>query len=295
MRPAENPFSILGVGISATSDDVLTAWKAKVKLLHPDRYPEAPPEIIQKLTEELARVNAAHDLLENDLEGLRLMFSDSGQTQSNSSSEPSGRGKAENQDRKDSVLSCEVCGSLHTEIFSFTRQVGLIFMRRVGTFEARLCKNCALAFGRSYQSRTIATGWWGMISFFANIFYVLKNSIQLNKALRLSDPEAPHGYRTSPMDPGHGVLRRPITWVGPIIFAVLLVVGSNSDSTSSQTYQWEVGNCVVVNGATAEPTSCDSTHSGRIVDSAVTESGCPSFAEGYVDHKGLTYCIDTDL
>ena len=134
-----------------------------------------------------------------------------------------------------------------------------------------------------------------MISFFANIFYVLKNSIQLNKALRLSDPEAPHGYRTSPMDPGHGVLRRPITWVGPIIFVVLLVIGSNSDDTSSQTYQWEIGNCVVVNGATAEPTSCDSTHSGRIVDSAGTESGCPSFAEGYVDHKGLTYCIDTDL
>ena len=316
MFQSENPFSVLGVQITATSEEITAAWKVKVKQLHPDRYPNAPEEILKKLTDEVSRVNAAYDILKRDLEGARRVFAEPNLQEEyyepNFESTSSRHKKPPYQ--RVVEVGCEVCGSLETDRFSFTRQVGLIFMRRVGKFEARLCKNCALALGREYQSKTITTGWWGTISFLANFVYIAQNAGELMKAKRLNDPESPVGFRTSPLDPGLNIAQRPFTWVGPIIFALAIVIGAANGSSSessgssstfepstftpsptiSVTYDWEVGNCVSF-GSMVYPVSCSSVHSGKIVSTSYSAQGCPLATESYVDYGGRTYCIDENL
>jgi hypothetical protein len=291
MFQTENPFSVLGIPITASSEEVAAAWKVKVKQLHPDRYPNAPEEILEKLTGQVSRVNAAYEVLKRDLEGTRRIFAEPNLQNDyyESNFESTGR-------------------------FSFTRQVGLIFMRRVGKFEARLCKNCALALGREYQSKTITTGWWGTISFFANFAYIAQNAGELMKAKRLKDPESPIGFRTSPLDPGLNIAQRPFTWVGPVIIAVVFgiaaVNGGGSESsgnsstykpstytptpTSPVTYDWEVGNCVSF-GSMVYPVSCNAVHSGKIVATSYSSQSCPLATESYVVYSGRTYCIDENL
>lgn len=51
MFQSENPFSVLGIPVTASSEEVAAAWKAKVKQLHPDRFPNVPEEVLKKLTE----------------------------------------------------------------------------------------------------------------------------------------------------------------------------------------------------------------------------------------------------
>lgn len=305
MFQSENPFTILGIDATATTDEIAAAWKTKVKKLHPDRYPEAPAEILAKLTEEISRVNAAHDLLKNDLEGMRRIYGQSKPQNENirSDSETSYSRHRESARQRTISHNCEICGSLNTDTFSFTRQVGLIFQRRVGTFTALLCKNCALALGREYQSRTITAGWWGSISFFANFLYIGKNTLELMKAQKLDNPKAPAGFRTTPLDPGKNIAQRPFTWIGPIVIAVIIgVAGSNSESGSNYTpspnsvatYDWSIGNCISF-GTYVRPIACGVPHSGKIIASASFSQGCPFGTDASVDVNGRIYCIDEDL
>jgi hypothetical protein len=316
MFQTENPFSVLGIPITASSEEVAAAWKVKVEQLHPDRYPNAPEEILEKLTGQVSRVNAAYEVLKRDLEGTRRIFAEPNLQNDYYESNFESTGSRHKKPPFQRVVEtgCEVCGSLETDRFSFTRQVGLIFMRRVGKFEARLCKNCALALGREYQSKTITTGWWGTISFFANFAYIAQNAGELMKAKRLKDPESPVGFRTSPLDPGLNIAQRPVTWLGPIVIAVVFgiaaVNGGGSESsgnsstykpstytptpTSPVAYDWDVGNCVSF-GSMVYPVSCSSVHSGKIVATSYSSQSCPLATESYVVYNGRTYCIDENL
>lgn len=255
-------------------------------------------------------MNAAYDLLKRNLEAERRNYAQVNVQGdgSSSSSETTGSRHGRPSYHRNVDISCEICGSLETDYFSFTRQVGLLFQRRVGTFAARLCKNCALALGRDYQSRTMTTGWWGTISLFTNFAYIAKNARELFKAHRLKDPESPVGFRTSPLDPGLNIAQRPFTWIGLIIIAVSFGVaaangGSNNPSSGSNytpsqispvIYDWAVGNCVSF-GARVYPMSCGSTHSGKIVATAFSAQSCPIDTESYVNFGGRTYCIDENL
>lgn len=300
----DNPFVLLGVDGTATIEEITTAWKEKVKKLHPDRYPDVSPEFREALNRETARVNGAYQMLKSDLLGSRSRFG----TDSNASdhlNHDQGEETREEQPRQRPTrpsgrhqsrpATCDVCSSLHVEQFSFTRQVGMIFTRRVAQIDVRLCRSCALSVGRDCQSRTLATGWWGMISFFANFAYVFQNAGALRRASRMARPEPPPGYRTSPLDPGREIWRRPRAWIGPVILAVLIVAGVLSDSTGATAEpRWQVGNCVKGSNYVS-PVSCDSAHLGRIVASVRSESLCPSNADGVVTVDETVFCIDEDL
>jgi hypothetical protein len=147
-----------------------------------------------------------------------------------------------------------------------------------------------------------------MISFFANFAYIAKNTSELIKAKKLMDPEAPTGYRTVPLDPGVNIARRPFTWIGPIVIAVIFgVSAASSDSNGSSggsnyvpspsppvTYGWVVGNCVSF-GTTVYPVSCGSVHAGKIVATSTLSQDCPTSAEAFVNSGTRIYCIDEDL
>jgi hypothetical protein len=288
VRDIENPFAVLGIEIEASIDEINNAWKEKVKKLHPDRYPDAPEEIVRKLNEETSRVNVAYQLLKDDLERMRAMFASSAGSSAQQEHSSSHERSRENRHRRVPTNSCEVCASLNTETFEFTRQTGFIFARNVGTMSARLCRGCATAIGRTYQARTLATGWWGVISVPTNLFYIIKNSYQLFRARRLADPVAPPGFRTTPLPLGKPVLFRPIAWVGIAVLALVAFLGI---SNYEETAEWKVGNCVSGNSSIV-PVPCSSPNSGKIIQVTTSEVYCPTNTDSYTSVNGMTYCID---
>jgi hypothetical protein len=297
VNTADNPFVLLDVPLSASMDEINAAWKEKVKRLHPDRFPEAPPEVLKKLNDEMARINACYQVLKEDLEYARRIFGEpTVGNQQQTSRQSASRASSENRHRIPADA-CELCGSLHAADFSFTRQIGLIFQRRIGTISVRLCRVCAQTVGRDFQSRTLTTGWWGAISAPTNVFYVLKNAKELWRASRLEEPIAPRGFTTNPIDPGRPVLLRPFSWIGPLVLTlgIIFIPFDNSSSVekSHVVVEWEVGNCV--KGLTeGYPVPCSHSHSGKIVAGVVSPSLCPAIAERHMTDNGETLCIDDD-
>jgi hypothetical protein len=304
-----DPFALLGVEYTASEEEIAAAWKEKAKKLHPDRFPDVPDSVRDFLTQEMARVNEAYRLLKDDLDGARRRFNPAPGTPREADSQPQ-RSDAQSRHSRTSRprATCDICGSLHVKDVKFTRQVGLIFQRRVATIENRLCRSCALAIGRSFQSKTLAAGWWGMISVLTNFGYVYSNAKQLREVSRMEHSAAPEGFRTIPIDPGKEVWRRPLSYVGVGVFALIGVVSAFTSDTSSaplstvpglervdsdSIVDWRVGNCI--DGLNSViPVSCSSAHTGKIVTTTEEPSRCPVYTEGYVDRDGIVYCIDDD-
>ena len=83
---------------------------------------------------------------------------------------------------------CQVCGASPAEYFEFRQVIGLLVVDRIKDVRGVFCKNCAQALGRELQSRTVATGWWGVLAIFRNLGAIAKNTANLNKAGRLGGP-----------------------------------------------------------------------------------------------------------
>jgi hypothetical protein len=88
--------------------------------------------------------------------------------------------------------------------------VGMLFTRRVRTLDASMCRHCGLAMFREMQKSTLIMGWWGLISFFANILYIFTNLDARADLRRLPSPSptprtrfAPLPYPMSPGRPMH--------------------------------------------------------------------------------------------
>ena len=63
--PEDDPHSILGVAAGASADEIRVAYHRLVREHHPDLLIAhgLPPEIMERATARVARINAAHDLL----------------------------------------------------------------------------------------------------------------------------------------------------------------------------------------------------------------------------------------
>ncbi len=63
--PEDDPHSILGVAAGASTDEIRVAYHRLVREHHPDLLiaQGLPPEIMERATARVARINAAHDLL----------------------------------------------------------------------------------------------------------------------------------------------------------------------------------------------------------------------------------------
>ena len=304
MSEQDNPFEILGVGADASLEEITAAWRTKARNLHPDRFPDVSADVAGSLNREMARVNEAYTRIKNDPDGMRLRFGSPAGAGSGWSSGAS-RGGGPDPDpvrRRPEGPVCDLCSSVNTRSFVFTRQVGMVFQRRVGTVKALLCRDCAQAIGRDFQSRTMTTGWWGLLSLPTNIFYLLRNTYSLFKAWRLEQPAPPPGFVTFPADPGRQVLLRPFSWVGPVVLAVWMIVGSATSDTEPvrrepsapvvATPRWAPGWCVS-GSESLVPVSCKAPNNGIILSRVTSPSLCEPAADTYVTVDYTTYlCID---
>lgn len=317
-------FDVLGVEPGATPEQMTAAWKAAARLTHPDMFPEATPEQRRYLNERMANLNAAYAEVSDparlaELRRLRAAAASSagagaaagsaaGSTSQPPRYRPSSTSSAPSVD-------CDLCGSVPAAPFSFTQVTGMLLADRIRTLDATLCRECALGIGREMQSRTLVSGWWGVLAVFRNLAAIVGNAVALRRAARQPDSMSPTGRRTYPLPVGPSLFRRGRTWLG-LTLVVLLAGGvvsalaepsgstssrpsggvssANSPVGGSATYDSpRVGLCVQ-GYSSVDVVSCLAPHSGKIVSTASMAYGCPDWAESYIEWRGTVYCIDDD-
>jgi hypothetical protein len=86
------------------------------------------------------------------------------------------------------------------------------------------------------QNRTLITGWWGVISFFANWMTVGRNAIAARRLQGLPVPsQSPDAASTlgASLDPGKPLVQRAGVWVAVAVIVVLGAVLASESSSSS--------------------------------------------------------------
>jgi hypothetical protein len=190
---------------------------------------------------------------------------------------------------------CQQCGSWPARPVIFRQVTGFLLAFNVQTREMNACRSCGLAIGRAQQSKTLVTGWWGILSFICNILAVFRNGVNLVRVGRL-DP--PVGGVAAPLASGRSAFLR-----AGAIFAVLLVgawifIANRSDDPAT----WSEGNCVRYSldnrgEEIANPVRCSESNDGRILAAVSSGDLCPVQSDGFVELDGSAtlYCVDEDL
>lgn len=207
-----------------------------------------------------------------------------------------------------SSLACEACDATPTAHFVFTQLTAYVVARNVRTVDRHLCRDCARAIGRTMQSRTLITGWWGIFAFVHNLGAVALNAVGLRRAEALSPPtRAGYAEANVPtLDPGKPVFQRP----GGILLSLVLsasiianVVSSGSHNQPEAPQQaspasvtgYAVGVCLSRTfDDQAAPVECLSQHDGKIVGWAITADSCAVTTEAYVEEGSGVWCVDED-
>lgn len=81
---------------------------------------------------------------------------------------------------------CDVCGATapikHNEFYA---NIGMLLARKQMSIKGNLCKNCTNKYFWQYTLINIFLGWWGAISFFATIIFILNNTFRYLSAITL--------------------------------------------------------------------------------------------------------------
>jgi hypothetical protein len=83
---------------------------------------------------------------------------------------------------------CESCGRVPARRVTIRRHVGLFYVQRFVTVKAIACRACGRRLVREFTLRTLAQGWWGLISFFFNWFVLAANALAWLRLGRLNEP-----------------------------------------------------------------------------------------------------------
>jgi hypothetical protein len=119
---------------------------------------------------------------------------------------------------------CQVCWATPAAKVTFAQHIGVVIVwvnRRVkGVF----CRECAIALFRREMNLTLATGWWGVISFFlGNPITIIYDLVQRARVARWKPPQRPEGA-PPPLPLGRPVFLRPGIAVPIGLFALLLAL-----------------------------------------------------------------------
>jgi hypothetical protein len=201
-------------------------------------------------------------------------------------------------------LGCARCGRAPSKYFSYLQIKGAFLFQETVTVDEYLCQECSRRIGRSMQSATLLTGWWGVRASFLNVVAIVTNTTALVRAATMSPPVGgPISF-----DKERSVLARARSWIGIAFVAGLIFClatafaanrndpggGTTNDQAPRNIADWSVGACVTGYGA-PELVSCSSSHTGRIIAATNSEASCPRTTEIYVEDRGGVLCIDSDL
>lgn len=163
-------YDVLGLTPDASDDEIRRAYRELAKLFHPDRHAGAPDDVQYRSQQVMARINEAYRALadpdrrrtyDDDLAGARHRAGDAFRP-----------GPAT---RRPAADECVLCACHPARQVRVEQHTGMLITRSVRRFEGRLCRDCGLELVQAMTSRTLVTGWWGIISFFANLGGLLAN------------------------------------------------------------------------------------------------------------------------
>ena len=86
------------------------------------------------------------------------------------------------------MSTCERCGASPAALVKSRRHLGLIIYGRTTTTNGVLCGTHARALVTSDLAKTLVLGWWGVFSFFINIFVVIGQLMTLSEVGRIGHP-----------------------------------------------------------------------------------------------------------
>jgi hypothetical protein len=197
-------------------------------------------------------------------------------------------------------VQCMFCGCEPARDFSFGYQHSFLLWFKRFSLGGVLCRECARSVGRSAQSRTLATGWWGIKALFFNFGLVFQNFLELNRARTMdrATRRDPLVLAPLPAPLPHG---RPVfTRLGFLFLVALAAIGSIAAASSGADSQspggsadsgWSTAVCFAGGPTLGHPVDCAEPNSGRVVGVVGSSSFCPSSADSYVVHDLSTYCI----
>jgi len=197
---------------------------------------------------------------------------------------------------------CIMCGSSPAANVTIRQETGKIVFRTRRRVEGPMCRSCGLAIFREMTNKTLMTGWWGVISFFTNIYSIFKNIGARNRLAALAPPTVPAAAAGTPaavpLDPNPPLTRRPGLWVAVGLFVVLgaLVVRDASNGSDS-TADLESSCVVLTSGQDLDKfVECSERHDGRVVSVTTSDALCPSTADISFRNKvnSKVLCVDVD-
>ena len=299
-------YSVLGIGRDASSNEIRQAYRQRAMDFHPDRHRNEGDEAIETYSARMSIITEAFEVL-SDPETRKRYDTLGTAYRVDSASvfrmrEPYG-------------TECMFCAHSPVATVTFRRNVGMIFTRRYGRYDVRVCRDCGRSLGRDTQNSTMLLGWWGFISFFANIGAVLGNAGALLKIGRLTTPESPKDRvvrpLVEPMNPGRSIFRRTGVWTSAIavVIAISLAANSNQGNQGSQASQggqnasglshdWFVGACVKTSGSQIDGIAPCSSSTKSILGIVNSANSCPvgtqyDFKEASLDPQpGRYVCLD---
>ena len=90
---------------------------------------------------------------------------------------------------------CAACGASPAQVLKLRRCVGMVVAWKWYSLDQPLCRDHGREAAKSWLGQTVALGWWGLISFFANIVAVGFDLVALSQASSLPAPQRPRaGY-----------------------------------------------------------------------------------------------------
>lgn len=87
---------------------------------------------------------------------------------------------------------CAICGMTPTLRLTIRRHVGLILVQQFASVNKPLCRTHGRQMTKTFLKKTLWQGWWGLFSFFMNIFDVCSDLSALRKFNELSEPAPPY-------------------------------------------------------------------------------------------------------
>jgi len=77
---------------------------------------------------------------------------------------------------EDKLDSCQSCGTKSPVKYNeFYANIGMLVARRQLSIKGNLCKDCINKYFWQYTLINLFLGWWGLISFFATIVFMVNN------------------------------------------------------------------------------------------------------------------------
>ena len=87
------------------------------------------------------------------------------------------------------MLTCQLCGRAPAAQVALRRHVGMIVVQRFVRAKPTLCREHGIKISKEFLNKTLVQGWWGIISFFMNIYAVVVDLEALRTFKKLDEPQ----------------------------------------------------------------------------------------------------------